>query len=375
MNKLPLHNFHERFSHLTEFAGFAMPLWYEGINVEHMTVRERVGLFDISHMGRVKITGERAPEFLDYITTRDPSNLKPLQGQYSTMCNKKGGVIDDLIVYNLKDCFLVVYNAINRLKKYRWLVSYSKMFDVQIQDISNESVMFALQGPKAQSTLQKLTNVDLTKIKRFWVKYIEVHGIKTLIMRSGYTGEDGFEIIIFDVNYSTPASVIKFWKNILKVGKEFKIKPCGLGSRDTLRLEAGLCLYGKELTESITPFEAKLDFVVKLTKEKFIGRSVLAKQKELGVPKVRVGWKMVDRGIPRHGCKIFSNGTEVGFITSGGFSPLLKQGIAMGYVLSSLVVEHPRLYIQIREKMLKAKIVKMPFYNIEMYGWKRKKDF
>ncbi len=372
MRSLPLREFHKAHGSLTEFAGFEMPLWYEGVIPEHMAVRESVGLFDVSHMGRATITGERAAEFLDYVTSRDPSNLKPLQGQYLTMCNPRGGVIDDLIVYNLEDYYLMVYNAANRAKDYQWLVSNAEPFEVKVRDVSDETVMFALQGPRALSTLQKIAKDDLTGIRRFWVEWREVAGLEALVMRSGYTGENGFEIILFDVTISNPGSALKLWNGILGAGKELQVKPCGLGARDSLRLEAGMCLYGNDLTDEITPFEARLDFVVKLEKGDFIGKDALARQRETGVSKVRVGLRMVDHGIPRNGFRVLGGGREVGYVTSGGFSPLLRCGIAMGYVPPSLGEEGTPLDIEIRGKPLKALVVKMPFYDVNAYGWTRK---
>lgn len=232
--------------------------------------------------------------------------------------------------------------------------------------------MFALQGPKALSTLQKLAKSDLAGIRRFWVSWAEVDGLKPLIMRSGYTGENGFEIILFDVNVSNPKDALRLWNSLLDAGKEFQIKPCGLGARDSLRLEAGMCLYGNDLTEEITPFEARLDFVVKLEKGDFIGREALVTQKERGVSKVRVGLKMAEHGIPRHGFKILNGSKEVGFVTSGGFSPLLRCGIAMGYMPPSLGEEGTSLSVEVREKPLKAVVAKMPFYDVDKYGLTRK---
>ncbi|UCH02452.1 MAG: glycine cleavage system aminomethyltransferase GcvT [Candidatus Bathyarchaeota archaeon] len=372
MRELFIHEFHKTHGNLTEFAGFQIPLWYEGVIPEHMAVRENVGLFDTSHMGRAIIAGKNSAEFLDYVTSRDPSNLNPFQGQYSTICNIKGGIIDDLTVYNLEDNYLIVYNAANRIKDFKWLVSHAADFDVEVKDVSDETCMFALQGPKADFTLQKLVNNELHKIRRYWVEWLEIGGLKALVMKSGYTGENGFEIIVFNVTIANPKDALKLWHSLLKAGKESQIKPCGLGARDSLRLEAGMCLYGNELTEEITPFEAKIDFVVKLSKEDFIGRSALAKQNERGVTKIRIGLKMVDPGIPRQGYAIISGKKKVGFVTSGGFSPLLKCGIAMGYVPPNLSHEGTCLNIEVRKKKLEAEVIKMPFYNVDSYGWKRK---
>ncbi len=270
-------------------------------------------------------------EFLNYVTSSDISKLNPFQGQYSTICNANGGIVDDLTVYNIKDYNLIVYNSVNIRKDYQWLISHAKAFDVKVRNISDETVMFALQRPKASFTLQKLVKNDLTGIKEFHVKWMEVFGEKVLIMKGGYTGEKGFELILFKGNDSNSDNILKVWNNLLERGKESKIKPCGLGARDSLRLEAGFCLYGNDLTEKITPYEAKLDFAVNIDKGDFIVKRALVTQKEIGVSKLRTGFKMVNRGIPRHGFKIFRDRREVGYVTSGGFLSLLRSGIGMGY--------------------------------------------
>lgn len=372
MRKLPLSQFHRRLGRITDFAGFELPLWYEGIVPEHMAVRTNVGIFDVSHMGRIRIHGNRAAEFLDYVTTRQPSQLQSLQGHYTVMCNQQGGVIDDLIVYNLGDYFLVVYNAANRRKNYQWLMSHADTYNVQLKDISDESVMYALQGPFATQLMQKITLEDITQIKRFWVNKVTVSGIQILLMRSGYTGENGFELILSDACLEKPGKAIQLWQTILEKGSDTGIKPCGLGARDSLRLEAGLCLYGNDLTEKITPFEASLPFVVKLEKEKFIGKTALIQQHEKGLTQIRVGLKMLEPGIPRPEHRVYHDGVEEGYITSGGFSPILKRGIAMGYLPPRLSKIDTQLIIKIREKASKAQVTSMPFYNTERYGARRK---
>jgi aminomethyltransferase len=336
-----------------------------------MAVRTKVGLFDVSHMGRIRIRGDKTVEFLDYVTTRQASQLQPLQGHYTVMCNQQGGVIDDLIVYNLGDHFLMVYNAANRRKNYQWLMSHADAFNVQLEDVSDESVMYALQGPLAIQLMQKITPEDVTQIKRFRVNMVTISDTQILLMRSGYTGENGFELILSDVSHEKPEKAIQLWQTILEEGRDEGIKPCGLGARDSLRLEAGLCLYGNDLTEKITPLEAGLPFVVKLEKEKFIGRTALTQQHHEGVSQIRVGLKMVDPGIPRPEHRVYRDGIDEGYVTSGGFSPILKRGIAMGYLPPKFSEIGTQVMIKIREKASTAQVASMPFYDTEKYGARR----
>lgn len=372
MKKLPLSHFHRSLSRITDFAGFELPLWYEGIVPEHMAVRTKVGVFDVSHMGRIRIRGNQAAEFLDYVTTRQPSQLQPLQGHYTVMCNQQGGVLDDLIIYNLSDHFLMVYNAANRSTNYQWLQSHADAFNVELEDVSDESIMFALQGPFATKIMQKTTPEDVTQIKRFWVSFVSIAGNQVLLMRSGYTGENGFELILSDVSVERPNKAIQLWQTLLQEGRDAGIKPCGLGARDSLRLEAGLCLYGNDLTEKITPFEAGLPFVVKLEKEKFIGKAALTRQHKEGVSQIRVGLKMMEPGIPRREHRVYHHDIDEGYVTSGGFSPILKRGIAMGYLPPRLSKIGTQLMIKIRNKAVKAQVTNLPFYDTEMYGARRK---
>lgn len=374
LKRTHLYAFHKEHGHLTEFVGFEMPLWFEGVAAEHLAVREAVGIFDVTHMGRSLVAGPDAAKFLDYVTTRAPSELNVLQGHYTVMCNPNGGVKDDLTVYRLSsDQYLVIYNASNRAKDYEWLTAQAKGFDVKVEEVSDEVPMFAVQGPKAQEVLQKLTDFDLSQVKRYHVSWIEIAGLKALIARSGYTGEDGFELTLWRIPLSNPEPAINFWKSVLEAGEGVGIKPCGLGARNTLRLEAGMCLYGQDLSEEITPLEARLDFTVKLDKAPFIGREALLEQKKRGLPKVRIGLRMVDPGIPRDGYEILKEGRKVGVVTSGTYSPLLKRGIAMGYVPPQYAEEGSVLEINIRGKALKAEVVKWPFYDPDKYGWRRKR--
>lgn len=349
---------------MISFAGFEMPLWYKGISEEHMAVRNSVGIFDITHMGRALITGPEAEAFLNYVTTNNVASLEPLNGQYSTMCNEAGGVKDDLVLFKLEsEKFFMVYNAANREKDYGWLVQQARPFNVQIQDSSNRIAMFAVQGPKAEGTLQGVSEEDLGKIKRFGGDWTKIAGADVFISRIGYTGEDGFELNLWNTPVSDPERPMKAWNTILEAGREAGIEPCGLGARDTLRLEAGLCLYGNDLDEDTTPLEAQLGFVVKFEKGDFIGKGALLKQKSEGTAKRRVGIRMVERGIPRPHYGVWKRGEKIGEVTSGTFSPLLKRGIAMAYVSAEHAKEGEAVEVRIRDKPVKGEIVKFPFYR------------
>ena len=368
-----LYDVHRQTAKLTVFAGFEMPLWYKGIIPEHLAVRNSVGIFDISHMGRVMVTGAGSERFLNHVITNDVSALSLNGAQYSVMCNEKGGILDDFVVYRLEpQKFLVVFNASNREKDYNWLIKNTQRFDVKIEDISNDVAMFAVQGPNAQKTLQQFSTEDLDKIGRFKCGHSRLADVEVFLSRTGYTGEDGFEVFVWDASLAKPGNAVKLWNTILEAGKTFGIEPCGLGARDTLRLEAGLCLYGNDMDENTTPLEAGLGFVVKLQKGEFIGKDVLQKQKAEGVKRKRVGIVMVDRGIPRPKMGVFDEaGEKIGVLTSGTYSPLLKVGIGMAYVQASNSQEGNTVSVKIRDKTAKARIVAFPFYNPEKYGYKR----
>jgi len=368
-----LYAVHRQTAKLTMFAGFEMPLWYKGIIPEHLAVRNSVGIFDISHMGRVMVTGADSERFLNHVITNNVSTLSPNGAQYSVMCNEKGGILDDFVVYRLEAAkFLVVFNASNREKDYNWLVKNATGFDVKVEDISNDVAMFAVQGPNAERTLQQFSTEDLSKIGRFKCDHSRLADVEVFLSRTGYTGEDGFEVFIWNASLARPDNAVKLWNSILEAGKTFGIEPCGLGARDTLRLEAGLCLYGNDMDENTTPLEAGLGFVVKLQKEKFIGGDVLQRQKAEGVKRKRVGILMVDQGIPRPKMEVFDQaGEKIGVLTSGTHSPLLKIGIGMAYIQVSNSQEGNVVGVKIRDKTAKARIVAFPFYNPEEYGYKR----
>ncbi|MEM2987510.1 MAG: glycine cleavage system aminomethyltransferase GcvT [Candidatus Bathyarchaeia archaeon] len=374
LRKIQLYEIHKKTAKMTEFAEFEMPLWYKGIKEEHLAVRNSVGVFDVSHMGRVIVTGRDAVSFLNYVITNDVTTLTPNSALYSVMCNENGGIIDDFVLSCLEeDKFLLVPNATNREKDFNWLVKIADGFKVKIEDVSDKVAMFAVQGPNAQKTLQKICTADLSKIERFKCIAAKLAGADVFLSRTGYTGEDGFEVYVWNAPLDKPDNAVKLWNNILEAGKPFGIEPCGLGARDTLRLEAGLCLYGNDINENITPLEARLGFVVKFQKDNFIGKNALLKQKEEGIKQKRVGLQMIEQGIPRQGFKTYNEkGDIIGQVTSGTFSPLLKCGIAIAYIQTQYAQEGNIVNIEIRGKMAKAKIVPFPFYDTEKYGYKRK---
>jgi aminomethyltransferase len=351
-----------------------MPIYYKDITPEHLAVRNRVGIFDISHMGRVMVTGADSERFLNYVITNDVATLLSNSAQYSVMCTEKGGIIDDFVVYRMEtEKFLVVFNASNRAKDYNWIAKNSKVFNVKIDEVSDSVAMFAVQGPNAEKTLQKISTEDLSKVGRFKCGHLRLAGIEVFLSRTGYTGEDGFEVFVWNATLAKPDYAVELWNAILGAGRTFGIEPCGLGARDTLRLEAGLCLYGNDIDENTTPLEAALGFVVKLQKDKFIGKEVLTRQKTEGTKRKRVGVKMLDQGIPRPGFEIYTEeGERIGNLTSGTFSPLLKCGVGMGYVPTSFAQEGNAVNVKIREKMAKARIAAFPLYDAEKYGYKRK---
>lgn len=359
---------------LTEFAGFEMPLSFKGIMPEHLAVRNSVGIFDISHMGRVLVTGSDAERFLNHVITNDVSTLQTNAALYSVMCTEEGGIIDDFVSYRLgKENFLVVFNAGNREKDYNWLINHSTGFKVKIANVSDDVAMLAVQGPKAEAALQSISSEEISTITRFKCGSAQLAHVDVLLSRTGYTGEDGFEIFVWNAPLIKPDNAVKLWNAIVQSGAKLGIEPCGLGARDTLRLEAGLCLYGNDIDENTSPLEAGLGFVVKLQKEKFIGKGALQKQKDEGIKRKRIGIKMIEQGIPRQGFDIFDQQHEkIGHVTSGTFSPLLRQGVGMGYVNVAFAQEGNIVNISIRDRLTKGKIATFPLYDPDKYGYKRK---
>ncbi|MBX6342763.1 MAG: glycine cleavage system aminomethyltransferase GcvT, partial [Thermomicrobiaceae bacterium] len=333
LKRTPLAERHERLgARMVEFAGWWMPVQYRGIIEEHRTVRTTAGLFDLGHMGQLDVSGRDAEAFLQYVTTNDVSQLEPGQAQYSMMLYPNGGVVDDIIVYRRPsgEGYFVVINAANVDKDVAWLQEQRARrsdLDVEIRDVSGETGMIAIQGPRAEEILQKITDADLSKVEYFTSIEAKVDGVPCLIGRTGYTGEDGFEI------YCPIAATCQIWDRLLEVGQPLGLQPIGLGARDTLRLEAKMALYGNELSPDITPLEAGLGWAVKLDKGDFIGRDALVKQKEAGVPRRLVGFRMVERGgVPRAHYEVQVDGRPVGFVTSGTTSPTLGENIGLALV-------------------------------------------
>lgn len=342
-----------------DFGGWELPVQFSSIKEEHEAVRTKAGLFDVSHMGEIVVRGEDSLAYLQRLVTNDVSKLQNGQAQYTAMCYEDGGTVDDLLVYKIENNhYLLVVNASNIEKDFEWM---NKFVDgnLTVQNVSDSYGQLALQGPIAQTVLQRLTEQDLSEIGFFKFKtQVKVKGREFLVSRTGYTGEDGFEI------YGAPDDIIFLWHSILEEGKEDGVLPCGLGSRDTLRFEACLALYGQELSKDISPLEAGISFVVKLKKEQeFNGQQALIQQKESGVPRKLVGLKMIDKGIPRHGYPVYINGQQIGEITTGTQSPTLKVNIGLGLIETQHADIGSEVEVEIRGKRLKAVTVETPFYK------------
>jgi aminomethyltransferase len=341
---------------MVDFAGYYMPVSYSGLNDEHLTVRNSVGVFDVSHMGEFILKGENALELIQKVTSNDAAALFNGKAQYSCLPNGKGGIVDDLIVYKIDEItYMLVVNASNIEKDWNWISSHNS-FGVEMKDISERTSLLAIQGPKAIATLQKLTDINLSEIPYYEFRKGKFNGVENVVIsNTGYTGAGGFEIY-FDNEYAE-----KMWDDIFEAGKEFGIKPIGLGARDTLRLEMGFCLYGNEINDTTSPLEAGLGWITKFTKE-FIDKEVMLKLKETGLQNKLVGFEMIDRGIPRHDYEICDVlGNVIGKVTSGTQSPSLNKAIGMGYVTTANSKADTEIYIKIRDKAIKAKVVKVPF--------------
>ncbi len=374
MKQLQLASVHRSLgAKMVPFAGWEMPLMYSSIAEEHLAVRETAGLFDVSHMGELIVEGKDVEDFLQHVTSNDLAKLKVFDAQYSTVLNERGGVKDDVFVYKLEEQkYMVVTNAVNVEKIFNWFKQHARG-DVKIEDITDRTVMLALQGPRAEEVLQQLTEFELKGLKRFKSAQIEIANIPLLVSRTGYTGEDGFELYLMDESASKPGRAEKLWDVLLRAGEEVGVRPCGLGARDTTRLEAGYVLYNHELNEEITPLEAKIQYAVKLEKGDFVGREALIAQKEVGLKKMRIGLKMLEPGVPREGCRVLKDGKEVGYLTSGTFSPLLKVGIAMGYATPDIALG-TEVMVEIHGKPRRAEVVGWPFYDPQKYGFSRRAE-
>ena len=355
VKKTPLHGWHlAHGAKMGEFAGYDMPLFYEGVLAEHQAVRERCGLFDISHMGEVYFTGPKAFEFVQRLTSNDVGRLADHQSQYSLLMNPKGFAIDDIFVYRLtSEKFLLCINAANVEKDVAWIRS-QKIQGVEIHDATEETGMIALQGPLSAKVLKKLS-IDVENMARFAIHEIRLGEISVLLSRTGYTGEDGFEFFVpWD-------QTLELWEKVFSAGKEFGIAPVGLGARDTLRLEMGYVLYGHELNEEISPLEAGLNWVIAWEKGDFIGREALVKQREQGISRKLIGLLMEDQGIPREGMTIKANDRVIGQVRSGTMSPNLKRGIATALAEKKFLPESGEIFVDIRGKMKKSKMIRTPF--------------
>jgi aminomethyltransferase len=341
-----------------DFGGWELPVQFAGIQKEHDAVRQQAGLFDVSHMGEVMVTGVDALAFLQKITTNDVSKLEPGICQYSLMCYPNGGVVDDLLVYKLSETdYMLVINASNIDKDLEWM-KQNLIGDVELRNISDETAMLALQGPLAASILGKLTDAPLQQLTAFhFLTNMKVSGIPALISRTGYTGEDGFEL------YIDQADAAKLWKVLLDAGEADGLIPTGLGARDTLRFEARLPLYGQELSKDITPLEAGLSYFVKLDKGEFNGREALAEQKANGVPRKLVGIEMLERGIPRSHYPVFADGKQIGEVTTGTQSPTFKTNIGLALLDKDYTALDTEVFVEIRGTQVKAKVVSTPFYK------------
>jgi aminomethyltransferase len=357
LKRTPLYEVHRAAgAKFVAFGGWEMPVQYSGIVEEHKTVRTAVGLFDVSHMGEIEIAGPRALEVVQRLTTNDASRLADFQVQYSVLCYPHGGIVDDLTVYRLgAERFFFCVNAANIDKDYAWILEQAQGA-AEVRDISAEIVQLALQGRHAQATLQSLCERPLDEIRYYWAARLRILGVDVLVSRTGYTGEDGFEL------YCPAAHGATLWAALLEAGQPYGIKPIGLGARDTLRLEMGYALYGNDITAETSPLQAGLAWIVKLNKGEFIGRDALLKEKAEGVKRRLVGFELVDRGVARPHYPIVVEGRQVGEVTSGTMSPSLQKAIGLGYVPSEYAKVGTPVQIDIRGRLSQARVAPTPFY-------------
>jgi aminomethyltransferase len=359
MKKTPFTEIHRSLgAKLVEFAGFEMPVQYSGIIDEHLAVRNRVGVFDVTHMGEFIVRGKDAAAYLQKMTINDVSKLFDGRVQYSAMCYDDGGIVDDLLVYHCGDHYMLVVNASNTKKDFEWLKSHLEG-NVELRDRSDEFSLLAVQGPQCLATLKKITDVDLSTVDYYHFKRGRLAGEEMIISRTGYTGELGFELYFrWD-----EAAGKKVWDAVFDAGKEYGIVPIGLGARDTLRLEMGYCLYGNDIDQTTHPLEAGLGWITKMSKNDFVGKSVMAKAKAEGLRRKLVGFTLSEKAVARHGYPLTVRGREVGHVTSGTFSPSLERAIGLGYVSAGNDAEGNTVHVGIRGKEVPATIVKIPFIN------------
>jgi aminomethyltransferase len=341
------------------FTGWEMPLSYTGVLEEHRATRSGVGLFDVSHMGRIDVTGPAAVELLDRVATSPVRKLAVGGMQYALACNEQGGILDDIMIYRFgEQRYFVCANASNAEKILQWLTKQAAGFSgLQVTDRSPDLAQVAVQGPRSRDLMKPITDADLDRLKLRHCLATKVAGVSMLLSRSGYTGELGYEL------YLPADRAREVWETLVHKGSAFGLKPCGLGCRDTLRLEMGYPLYGNDMDETTTPIEASLDFAVDLEKGKFIGREMMARQKENGISRKLIGFELLQRGVPRHGQMILSDGQKVGIVASGNHSPTLNKGIGMGYVRTVFAKAGGEIQIDIRGNAVPAMIVERPFYK------------
>ena len=357
--RTPLHEEHLRAGgRMVPFAGYEMPVQYSrGIRAEHSAVRERAGLFDVSHMGEFEVRGAGALDLVQWLTTNDASRMEVGQAQYSAFCDEKGCVLDDLLVYRFEDRYLLVVNAANRDKDWAWVTRHASRFDCEVRDVSDRTALLALQGPSAASVLAGLTEANLEAVGYYRFTTGEVAGAPAMVARTGYTGEDGFEL------YLEAGDAPGVWRALLEAGADHGLEPTGLGARDSLRLEMGYALYGNDLDEEHSALESGLGWVVKPGKGDFSGRDALVRQKAEGIPRRLVGVRLLERGFPRPGYEIVAEGEVAGTLTSGTVSPSLGEGIAMGYLPTPLAVPRTQVAVRIRRADIPAEVARPPFYR------------
>lgn len=344
---------------MVPFAGYNMPVQYEGVNIEHETVREHVGVFDVSHMGEFFVTGPKALELIQKVSSNDASKLTDGRAQYSCLPNNDGGIVDDLIIYRInEEKYLLVVNASNIEKDWNWIASHNEGIGAEMENVSDNYSLLAIQGPKAVEAMQALTPTDLSAIKFYHFEIGEFAGVpEVIISATGYTGSGGFEI------YVKNEDIEQVWTNVFKAGEAFGIKPIGLAARDTLRLEMGYCLYGNDIDDTTSPIEAGLGWITKFTKD-FVNAEALKEEKENGPARKLVAFELTERGIPRKDYALFSeDGEEIGIVTSGTMSPSLNKGIGLGYVKTEFASPETNIQVKIRKNLVPARVVKLPFYK------------
>ena len=358
LNRTPLNAVHRALgARMVDFGGWDMPVEYAGIIDEHLAVRKAVGLFDVSHMGEIEIRGPQAFDLVDHITPNAAGRLEDGQAHYSALLYPRGTFVDDILVHRMSpEHYFLCVNASNQEKDYEWIRSQNS-FDAEVEFASPKYVQLAIQGPRALETLGKLTHTDLAVIRYYWFTRGDVLGTPAIIARTGYTGEDGCEI------YVAPDDGERLWNAIMEAGEEFGIKPCGLGARNTLRLESAMSLYGHEIDDRITPYEARLGWIIKLKKGDFIGRDALVKQKEEGVRRRLVGLEMTGRGIGRDGYRVFDDDKDIGWITSGSPGPFVENNIALAMLPIDKGEVGTEVAVQVRNRMVEARVTPTPFYS------------